>query len=268
MQITCTGCSKKIRVADSAAGKRVKCPQCATVLRIPEKAEEEAPAPSPEESAPEPAPVGTEMAVVPKSTLSGKKSLSRTMIARRRDEDDNEDSEPKSKRRAADDEDDDAPRSKRGRSRDDEDDDEDRRPAKKRRRDDEDDDDHVDIRRKKKRGKEKAGPNGMAIASMICGICAIVSYFAACGCGAAAGPFGAIPGGVALVLAIVGVILGHIGKTPGSEGFAWTGLITSYITLVLMLLGVILVIILLIFGVALLAAAGNAQPRPMPPRRF
>lgn len=271
MLITCTSCSKQIKVADSAAGKRVKCPRCATIVRIPaaEAPEEsETPAPPPPEEAPaespetEPAPVGTEMTIVPKRTLAGKKALVKTMPGRRDDDDDAvEEDEPKSKPK----------RSSRHRDDDDDDDDEDRRPVKKRRRgyDDEDDDDHVDIRRQKRRGREAPGANGMAIASMILGICAVVSYLGMWACSPFGGPFASIPCGLALVLAIVGVILGHIGKTPGSEGFAITGLICSYIVLALFLLSIILVVVLvLIFGVAI-AALGQAGPRPgPPPRRF
>ena len=35
MLIQCTNCASKIRVPDSAAGKKGKCPKCGTVLVIP-----------------------------------------------------------------------------------------------------------------------------------------------------------------------------------------------------------------------------------------
>jgi hypothetical protein len=35
IEISCTSCSKRLRVPDNAAGKRVKCPQCQTVLSVP-----------------------------------------------------------------------------------------------------------------------------------------------------------------------------------------------------------------------------------------
>lgn len=35
IEITCTSCSKRLRVPDNAAGKRVKCPQCQTILSVP-----------------------------------------------------------------------------------------------------------------------------------------------------------------------------------------------------------------------------------------
>lgn len=55
MLITCSNCQSKIRVPDSAAGKKGKCPKCATVITIP--AAEEAPleATLPEPVAEEPA---------------------------------------------------------------------------------------------------------------------------------------------------------------------------------------------------------------------
>ena len=35
IEISCTSCSKRLRVPDTAAGKRVKCPQCQTILSVP-----------------------------------------------------------------------------------------------------------------------------------------------------------------------------------------------------------------------------------------
>jgi phage FluMu protein Com len=35
IEIQCTSCSKRLRVPDNAAGKRVKCPQCQSVLSVP-----------------------------------------------------------------------------------------------------------------------------------------------------------------------------------------------------------------------------------------
>jgi hypothetical protein len=35
ISLSCTDCSKKLRVADTLAGKAIKCPQCTTVLRVP-----------------------------------------------------------------------------------------------------------------------------------------------------------------------------------------------------------------------------------------
>jgi hypothetical protein len=36
MLITCYGCDSRIRLPDNAAGKRVKCPKCATLIFVPE----------------------------------------------------------------------------------------------------------------------------------------------------------------------------------------------------------------------------------------
>ena len=46
MLIICHSCNSKIRVPDKAAGKRVKCPKCATLLTVP--AADPAPGPDPE----------------------------------------------------------------------------------------------------------------------------------------------------------------------------------------------------------------------------
>jgi phage FluMu protein Com len=50
MQITCASCGKKLKVPDTAAGKKVKCPGCEAVIRIP--ASEAATAASPPERLP------------------------------------------------------------------------------------------------------------------------------------------------------------------------------------------------------------------------
>jgi predicted Zn finger-like uncharacterized protein len=56
MLITCSNCQSKIRVPDSAAGKKGKCPRCGTVIAIPATGEaaEEAPAEAPAEPPPPP----------------------------------------------------------------------------------------------------------------------------------------------------------------------------------------------------------------------
>lgn len=42
IEITCTGCERRLRVPDKVAGKRIKCPKCETVLHVPEASGEEA----------------------------------------------------------------------------------------------------------------------------------------------------------------------------------------------------------------------------------
>ena len=35
IDVSCTSCSKKLRVPDNAAGKRIKCPQCKAPISVP-----------------------------------------------------------------------------------------------------------------------------------------------------------------------------------------------------------------------------------------
>ena len=151
---------------------------------------------------------------------------------------------PPSKRRAADDEDDERP-SKRKRSRrdHDEDDDEDDRPSqrKKRKRYHDDDDDD--------RRPALAG-NGMATASMVLGIIALVIelpsfagtvLFGASMCCAACGVLFWPGHALAVILAIIGVVLGLLAmKNPIRKGQWMAGLILSGISLILALLGVLI----------------------------
>ncbi len=43
IEITCTGCERRLRVPDKVAGKRIKCPKCETVLRVPDASAEDEP---------------------------------------------------------------------------------------------------------------------------------------------------------------------------------------------------------------------------------
>jgi hypothetical protein len=52
LEITCTGCQKRLRIPDKFAGKRVKCPKCQAVLQIPKPESADAASASPQ-SAPE-----------------------------------------------------------------------------------------------------------------------------------------------------------------------------------------------------------------------
>lgn len=47
IEISCNSCNKRLRVPDNAAGKRVKCPQCQTVLSVPATGAASSPAPAP-----------------------------------------------------------------------------------------------------------------------------------------------------------------------------------------------------------------------------
>ena len=111
--------------------------------------------------------------------------------------------------------------------------------------DDEDDDDELNVRNRFD-SAPPPGASGLAITSMILGIISVVLVLAGCGCGCMAGPFAIGPWGIAIILAIVGLILGFMGNTPGSEGFAWTGIICSFVTIAL----VVVFSVLAFFGAA------------------
>jgi predicted Zn finger-like uncharacterized protein len=227
MLITCTGCASKIRVPDSAAGKRVKCPKCATLIRIPE-------AESPHERA------------KPEATGVSPTPLPPTLPA---------ESDPELKETPPDSTDPDAfstrPSSsgskpppikkKRACSLDDADDDDEPQPPIMQRRkydeDDEDDEDDDDLDVRKRRGRSQP-VNGLAMTSMIMGIISVVSGlpgWTGCCCGT----FTAIAG----ITGIVAVILGYMGKSPGSEAYAITGIISGFVGIGLALIGVLWIIL-------------------------
>ncbi len=56
IEITCTGCERRLRVPDQVAGKRIKCPKCENVLRVPEVSGQEAPAEAESAAVAEPKP--------------------------------------------------------------------------------------------------------------------------------------------------------------------------------------------------------------------
>jgi hypothetical protein len=130
-----------------------------------------------------------------------------------------------------DDDDDEPPRT---RSRYDEDEDDDEEDEEK------DLDDDFDVRRRRR----PAGVNGLAMTSMITGIVAAVSVPGSCCCGG----FWFI----ALVCAILAIVFGFLGKTPGSESYAWTGIICGIVTLVLLVVALVA-----LFGFVGLDAALN-----------
>jgi len=57
IEVTCTGCERRLRVPDKVAGKRIKCPKCEAVLRVPEGSGEEEPADEEKMVVAEPEPV-------------------------------------------------------------------------------------------------------------------------------------------------------------------------------------------------------------------
>jgi hypothetical protein len=196
MLVTCGGCDSKIKIPNTAAGKRVKCPKCATAIRVPTA-----------ESAPEEA-----VAAVPAAKPRPQPPPLKPSRGKSRD--------------------------------DDEEDDEDERPKKRRRRekDDEDDDDAGVPRRKK---RKRRSISGLAVASMVLGIGSLILLIT----GPCVGSifvsnysiFFVPP--IALVGAVVAIVLGNYGKKPGSMGFAYTGLVCSYIVVILVLVAVAFVAI-------------------------
>jgi hypothetical protein len=160
------------------------------------------------------------------------------------------------------DDDDDRPRRRR-----DWDNDGDDRPRRRRDRDDSDDRSYGDERDDfddlppRKRGKSG---DGLGIASMIVGICAIVvGVVGWCCCGY----FGS---GASILMGIVAVILGFIGRSQGSRsGMGLTGLILGFASIAI---GVLMTI-LLVVGIAWMQAnqgrfapAGNQNMNN--PKRF
>ena len=99
MQITCPKCQRQLRVADTAAGKLVRCPGCSGTFQAVDTVEEYVQAKPPQRPA---APPRVEEAPRPRRRLEEEDDDDRPR--RRRDED--EDDRPRSRRRHYDDEDD------------------------------------------------------------------------------------------------------------------------------------------------------------------
>ncbi|CAN5607369.1 hypothetical protein BH11PLA2_BH11PLA2_06510 [soil metagenome] len=118
--VSCPGCQGKLNAPDTAAGKRVKCPKCATVMQIP-ALESEFEVVDDADNGFE---VVDETPVKPKAKAAPKRRLM---------DDDDDDVRPAPKRRLMDDvdEDDDRPRRKRKVADDYDDDEDDDRPRKK-----------------------------------------------------------------------------------------------------------------------------------------
>lgn len=177
--------------------------------------------------------------------------------------------EPPSNRSRVDDGDDEPP-SKRKRSRRDDEDDEDERPGKRR-------------KRKRYRDDDREEPiiqagNGMATASLVLGIIALVielpsfvgTIFGAVCCAFCGVLFW--PGhGLAILLAIIGLVLGLMGmKNPAGKGASMAGSILSGVSLFLAIAAFLLNIMGFAVQAAKLPLAPPAQnwnqPQPNPPR--
>jgi predicted Zn finger-like uncharacterized protein len=230
MLLVCDNCQAKIRVPDTAAGKKVKCPKCATVLQVPAAdVPPEAPAP-----APPPAPAAEPVAETPPPAQgAGPKPSLRDALedmqkrppraSTPRDEDEAIEAEaPRPRSRARDDDEGDAPR-RRSRARDE--DDEDDRPS--RRRGGRDDDDDL-VRRSRR--SEAGESTGLSVTSMILGITSLAfGSVGGCCCW-----FVALP--LAGLCAIGAIVTGFMGQSRGGRGMALTGIITGGIGLVLIVL--------------------------------
>jgi len=268
MLIQCTNCQSKIRVPESAAGRKGKCPKCSTVLVIPaaepppanqqsglpplaeqpdvpELEVKEAPPPLPDQPLADPQTAfgSTAPPPIPSSpppVLRASRRDDEDRTARRRDEDDT----PSRSRR--DDDEDDEPR--RGR------------------RDDRDDRDGLNIRR-----PARQPSIGMSLTAMIVGITGVVvtliSAFGGalmalmcagvmCPCGIYSGYIGFIVSGI---LGILGVVFGVVGLKHGGVGFAWTGIITGAVNLVIILLYVVVTVFFGVVLVGMVGAAANHQ---------
>ena len=66
-------------------------------------------------------------------------------------------------------------------------------------------------------------------------------------------------GGFTLVIPpIVGVVLGHMGlkREPRGRGFAIAGLVTNYLSIAFLVLGILLIVLLMVFAGAAATSAG------------
>ena len=114
--------------------------------------------------------------------------------------------------------------------------------------DDEYDEDVDDLRRRRRFRNREVAQSGYAIASLVCGIVALVtSILSFC----IIGSFISIPCGV------IAIILGVVGMKPGSQGLAISGIVTAVIGLA------ITIAILAYWG--LMFAANPVPPPPPPP---
>jgi predicted Zn finger-like uncharacterized protein len=226
MLLTCDGCGAKIRAPDSAAGKRVKCPKCATIVTLPEV---DKPKDDPDAEAakistkpmPPPPPIEEEPLdkdEKTKVTSAGAKP-------------------PKIKPQPAGSIDDDE--------------DEDDRPVRKRRRMDEGEDDYLAVR------SDHAGSsaNAMSTAAMVLGIFSILMSTGGVCCCSFLGPI------IAIICGGLALTFGFMSRAPGSNGTALTGIICGGIGLALGLM--MLVLILFVIGLDIAGQQGmfNFNPK-------
>jgi hypothetical protein len=222
MLITCTGCNAKIRAPETMSGKRVRCPRCATEMRVPPKriepmeetvSRQPLPPPPPVEPLPEPdEPIEFIDDDVTHVTTAGAKPppIKRKRASSNDDDDDEAEEEERPRRSRRDDEDDDD-------------------------RDEEDD----DLGSPRRRRIARDPVNNLAMTSMVMGIVSVSLSGLGCCCGAC-GIFIEV---VAMVCGIIAIALGVMGKTPGSETYAQTGIICGSVSLALGILAIVVIIL-------------------------
>jgi predicted Zn finger-like uncharacterized protein len=183
MQVTCSNCQSKIRVPDSAAGKKGKCPKCGNIIAIPVLD-------APEEVAPEP------VAEAPPTSSFDFEAGPAPAAKGSRDTDDALESGPpprKSKVRAADDE------------------------------EDYDDDDEDARRRKKIKKKSSQESVGLSVTSLSLGGASFIFGAGSCCCPILTASLAFILGVTAIVLGIIGMkkggkVMAIIGMSLGGVG--------------------------------------------------
>ena len=282
MLIVCDGCNSKVRVPDSAAGKRVKCPKCLTVIRVPaaetpaEDAKPEpeptnvsatpmAPPPPPEEEPQEIAPLPQEeepqeIAPVSEDVPADPLSFSTTPISPSekapKSKSDPDESPRKHRGRDEEDDEDDRPRGKKKRDDDDDegdrvrrksksrddDDDDDDGPPRRRRKRDDDDDDDDDDLDVRKRPRKTGKPHASSMSTTSMAIGLVSVVFGVPGC---------LPccwglfSSIALITGIIAVVLGIMSKAPGSDGNSLTGIICGAAGIAMSLIGIVWLILVL-----------------------
>jgi predicted Zn finger-like uncharacterized protein len=204
MQINCSNCQSKIRVPDSAAGKKGKCPKCGTIIAIPALDESDEATAEPVVESPAEATAEPVSETPPSFNFAAEPAPSRK--AGRRDDDDDAVGEGlpprKNRSRAADEEevaaddaeafDDDKPR--------------------------------------RKKNKEVESP-GLSITSLVLGIVSVLSGCGGFGCCCFAP--------VSLLCAIGAVVTGFLGMKKGGKVLAIVGMSLGGFSLLLALGGII-----------------------------
>lgn len=243
ISVQCPSCSAKLNAPDAAAGKRVKCPKCQTVVPIPAADPIEAaevvdePAPPPVKRKPEPADEPDDR---PKKKAS-------------KWEDDEADEKPKKKSRRDDEEEDERPK-KKSRREDDADDDD--RPRRRSRRDDDDEDRPRSGRPRTAARSGQSRLNVLGLLSMICGIFSvIVTIFLGCCFGWV---FGIVGGVASVVMGAIGMSLAKKSEGQMGGGMAIAGLVLGVITILFAILWG------LFFAAAIATAPTSVPTIPIP----